>query len=134
MKNAQQKLAKSGKRKQTGGVCKNYIINGLECQGTYEKFYLEKLIENNEILPKNSIPIETPYGVYYPDFTFENRLVEIKSDYTYDVLLGIKESRFTRQKSLRQYEKIKWVNSNVKEVDILVVDKRNNKITKKEII
>ena len=29
---------------------------------------------------------------------------------------------------------IKWVNSNVKPVQILVVDKRNNKLIKKEIV
>ena len=34
----------------------------------------------------------------------------------------------------KQKEKIKWVNSNVKPVQILVVDKRNNKLIKKEIV
>jgi hypothetical protein len=134
MKIAQQKFAKSGNRKQTGGICKNYIVDGLECQGTYEKFYIEKLINDGELKPKKSLPIETPFGVYYPDFSFEDRLIEIKCDYTYDILLGNKESRFTKQKNLNQYNKIKWVNSNIKKVDILIVDKRNNKVEKKEII
>lgn len=134
MKIAQQNLAKSGNRKQTGGVCKQYVVNGLVCQGTYEKFYVEKLMEDKEILPKNCSSIETPFGVYYPDFSFEDRLIEIKCDYTYDVLLSVKENRYTKQKNSNQYDKIKWVSSNVKKVDILIVDKRNNKITKKEII
>ncbi len=130
---AQQKLAKSGKRKQTGGVCKTYIINGLECQGTYEKFYLEKLINDNIILPYKSESINTPYGVYYPDFTYGDRLIEIKSDYTYDILVGDKISRFTKKISTLQYDKIKWINNNIKPIEILIIDKRNNKIIKKEI-
>lgn len=133
MKTAQQKLAKSGNRKQTGGVCKNFTINGLTCQGTYEKFYIDKLINDGVKLPKEGESIVTPYGVYYPDFSFEDKLVEIKSDYTYDVLVGIKISRFTKKIETKQYEKIKWVNENVKPIQILVVDKRNNKFINKEI-
>jgi hypothetical protein len=131
---AQQKLAKSGNRIQTGGVCKKYVVNGIECQGTYEKFYIETLISNKELLPNNISPIETPFGMYYPDFSFSDKLIEIKCDYTYDVLIGLKESRFTGQKDITQYKKIMWVNKNVKPIDILIVDKRNNKIIKKEII
>lgn len=134
MKKGQQKLSRSGKRKQTGGVCKNFIINGLECQGTYEKFYIEKIIKDGGSLPTKSLPIITPFGVYYPDFTHNNTLVEIKSDYTYDILIGKKISKFSRKKETKQYKKIKWVNINVMPVDILIVDKRNNTIIKKEII
>ena len=130
---AQQLLAKSGLRKQTGGVCKTYYVNGLKCQGTYEKFYIDKLINDGFKLPKECEPIVTPYGVYYPDFSFEDKLIEIKSDYTYDVLIGAKLSRFTNKIETNQYEKIKWVNQNVKPVQILVIDKRNNKILNKEI-
>jgi hypothetical protein len=131
LKNAQQEFAKSGKRKQTGGVCKRYIISGLICNGTYEKFYIEKLIKEKKKLPQNSESINTPFGVYYPDFLNGKSLVEIKSDYTYDVLIGKKKSRWTKKYDTTQLEKIKWVNENVKPVDILVVDKRNNKIIKK---
>lgn len=130
---AQQKLAKSGKRIQTGGVCKNYIVNGLSCQGTFEKFYIEKLINDGADLPKEGKPITTPFGVYYPDFDFSDKLIEIKSDYTYDVLIGLKASRYTKKIDTKQYEKIKWVNENIKQIDILVIDKRNNKIIKKGI-
>lgn len=130
---AQQKLAKSGNRKQTGGVCKNYTVNGLNCQGTYEKFYIDKLINDGISLPNKTTAIITPFGVYYPDFTYNDRLVEIKSDYTYEILIGNKISRFTKKIETKQYEKIKWVNENIKPVEILVIDKRNNKIIKKEI-
>lgn len=131
LKIAQQEYAKSGHRKQTGGVCKKYIINNITCNGTYEKFYIEKLIKENKKLPQNSEPINTPFGVYYPDFLNDNSFIEIKSDYTYDVLIGKKKSRWTNEYDTTQLDKIKWVNENVKPVDILVVDKRNNKIIKK---
>jgi hypothetical protein len=131
MTTAQQKLAKSGNRKQTGGVCKNFIISGLTCQGTYEKFYIDKLINDGLKLPKEAESIVTPYGVYYPDFSFEDKLIEIKSDYTYDVLIGLKISRFTKKIETKQYKKINWVNKNIKPVQILVVDKRNNKLINK---
>lgn len=132
MRKAQQLLAKSGNRKQTGGVCKTYFVNGLRCQGTYEKEYLNMLINNHHELPNEAEPIITPFGVYYPDFTFNDKFIEIKSDYTYDVLIGNKMSRFTKKIETEQYEKIKWVDKNIKPVDILVIDKRNNKIIKKE--
>ena len=128
---AQQTLAKSGQRKQTGGVCKSFHINGLECSGTYEKFYIEKLIKEKKELPKNTGSVITPYGVYYPDFLKNESFIEIKSDYTYDVLIGEKISRWTKKYETAQLDKIKWVNENVRPVDILVVDKRKNKIIKK---
>ena len=31
-----------------------------------------------------------------------------------------------------QYKKIKWVNKNIKPVEIIIVDKRKNKLIKKE--
>jgi predicted DNA-binding protein YlxM (UPF0122 family) len=132
LKTAQQNYSKSGKRKQTGGVCKKYIVNGIECQGTYEKFYIEKLIKEEQILPSNSISFETPFGVYYPDFSFNNKLIEIKSDYTYEVLLGNQINRYTKKIDKTQYRKIKWVNKNIKPVEIIIVDKRKNKLIKKE--
>lgn len=130
---AQQKLSKSGNRKQTGGVCKKFIISGLTCQGTYEKFYIEKLINDKIKLPEEGYPIITPYGVYTPDFSFTDKLIEIKSDYTYDILIGIKVSRFTKKIETKQYEKIKWVNENIKPINILVIDKRDNRIIKKHV-
>ena len=112
-------------------MCKKYIINDIVCNGTYEKFYIEKLIKEKKKLPQNSDPVNTPFGVYYPDFLSDKSFIEIKSDYTYDVLIGKKKSRWTKNYDTTQLEKIKWVNVNVKPVDILVVDKRNNKIIKK---
>jgi hypothetical protein len=130
----QQKIAESGKRKQRGGICKFFNVNGIECQGTYEKFYIDKLINENENLPIKGETIKTPYGVYSSDFSYVTKLVEIKSDYTYDILIGNKINRFTKNIDLKQYNKIKWVNENIKPIEIIVVDKRQNKLIKKEII
>jgi hypothetical protein len=128
----QRNFAKSGKRKQTGGVCKQYILNGIICSGTYEKYYIENLIINDKKLPSNAKPIPTPYGTYYPDFTYGDNVVEIKSEYTYDILIGKKVNRWTKKIDTTQYKKIKWVNKNSIPVKILVVDKKNNKIIVKK--
>jgi predicted DNA-binding protein YlxM (UPF0122 family) len=127
----QREISNSGRRKQTGGVCKFYNIQGIICQGTYEKYYIEKLINDNIELPTNGDQILTPYGVYNPDFKKDGRYIEIKSDYTYDILIGKKKSRFTNKKETTQMDKIKWVNENYLPVDIIVVDKRKNKLIKK---
>jgi len=134
LKTAQQNLSKSGKRKQYGGVCKIFNVNGIKCQGTYEKYYIEMLINENKKIPLESFPVMTPYGVYNADFYDGKNLIEIKSDYTYDVLVGHKKSRWTNKFDLTQYKKIKWVNDNFNLVKIIIVDKKNNKLIKKEIL
>lgn len=133
LKLAQKKLSNSGKRKQTGGVCQWFKVKDITCQGTYEKFYIEKLFNENKIIPKNSNAIQTPYGVYYADFEFKKKYIEIKSEYTYNILIGLIPNRWTKKIDTTQYQKIKWVNDNVKKVEILIVDKIKNKIIKKEI-
>lgn len=133
LKLAQKKLSKSGKRKQTGGICQWFKVNDIICQGTYEKFYIEKLLNENKVTPKNSNAVQTPYGVYHADFEFEKNYIEIKSEYTYNILIGLIPNRWTKKIDTIQYQKIKWVNDNVKKVEILVVDKINNKLIKKEI-
>jgi len=134
IKIGQQNFAKSGKRKQTGGVCKTFVVNGIKCHGTYERFYIEKLIIEGKNLPNNRGSIETPFGAYYPDFSFNNKLIEIKSDYTYEILLGNTINRFTKKIDKTQYKKIKWVNENVIPIEIIIVDKKSNKLIKKQII
>lgn len=132
-KKIQQEIASSGNRKQKGGICKFFKIDDLECQGTYEKFYIEKLIKEEKELPKNGKTIKTPYGVYTSDFYDGVNLIEIKSDYTYEILIGKKINRFNKKIDLRQFKKIKWVNKNIQPVEIIVVNKRNNVLIKKEI-
>ena len=127
MKHGQKNLVLSGKRKQSGGTCKTYVVNDLICKGTYEKSYIEYLLKNNIMLPKNCNIIITPYGGYYPDFKYSNKLIEVKSPYTYDVLLGIKKSRWTNQYETKQLKKIKWISENIIPVEIVIVDKNNIK-------
>lgn len=67
------------------------------------------------------------------DFTGKENLIEIKSDYTYEILIGNKPNRFTGVYETNQYKKIKWVNKNIKPVDIIIVDKRDNRLIKKKI-
>jgi orotate phosphoribosyltransferase-like protein len=133
MKIAQRKLAKSGNRKQTGGVCKTYIIGDIRCQGTYEKWYIEKLIKENKKIPSNAKSVNTPYGTYYPDFELDGEYLEIKSKYTYKILVGDVVNRWTNEINLTQYNKIKWINENITKVNVLVIDKRNNEVIKKHI-
>lgn len=133
LKNAQKKLSESGKRIQSGGVCTFYNVNNIDCQGTYEKFYIEKLIKENKKLPSKPEPIKTPFGVYNPDFYDGKYLIEIKSDYTYDVLIGNKKNRWNNKIDLTQYNKIRWANKNIRPVKILIVDKKNDKLIKKQI-
>jgi predicted DNA-binding protein YlxM (UPF0122 family) len=47
---------------------------------------------------------------------------------------GKQISRFTKQYETKQLAKLKWVNENIKPVEILVVDKRNNEVIKKNIL
>ena len=124
---------KSGVKTQTGGVCQTFLINGVKCQGNYEKFYIEQLMLKNKKIPKNANVIETPYGLYTADFEFDDKLIEIKSEYTYSVLIGEKISRFTNKIETKQYQKIKWINENYKNVEIIVIDIRNNKQIIKKI-
>lgn len=133
IKNGLRNFVQSGKRKQTGGICKEYTVNGIKCQGTYEKFYIEKLLNEKKEIPMNCGPIKTPYGLYYPDFLYRDTFIEIKSDYTYEIMLGNLMNRFTKKFDDTQFKKIKWVNENIKPIEIFVVDKKNNKIEKKLI-
>jgi len=95
---------------------KIYTVCGLKCQGNAEKNYIEYLFNNKFILPTKPKGIKTSLGFYFPDFEFEDRFIEIKSDYTYSLLFT------TNQKQL---EKIKEV-SKLKPVEIIIFQK--NKI------
>jgi len=133
MKKAQSKINLSGKRKIKGGVCKFYKVKGLTCQGTFEKFYIEKLINENQKLPNNCDPILTPFGLYYPDFVLDGKYIEIKSDYTFEILVGNIKNHFTNDFDNKQLQKIKYITKNISDVEVIVVDKKNNKLIKKEI-
>lgn len=130
MKRGQKKLVLSGKRKQYGGVCKKFNVNGIICHGLTEKKYIETLLLWGEELPNNCTYIMTPFGAYYPDFKNENEYIEIKSTYIYDVLLGKKKNRWSKKYDTIQYKKIKWVNDNILPVKIIIVNKNKFKYHK----
>jgi len=98
-----------------------------------KKKYIEYLKNRNNKLPNNTNSINTPHGVYYPDFEYDDKFIEIKSSYTYDVLLGKIPSRFNGKYDFKQIKKIKWVNENVKPVDVIIVSRNGNKLIKKDI-
>lgn len=99
-----------------GGRCKFFNVAGLRAQGRYELAYILNLINNGLKLPKKAKTITTPYGFYTPDFEFEDCFVEIKSTYT------IKTS-----KSLGQMKKIKWVDTNIKKIKIIILTETKSK-------
>lgn len=88
---AKTRAAKEARGEYTGGSSKNFIVAGLNCQGTYEKKYIESLVKQNKELPTKVKSIKTPYGYYTPDFEFKDYYVEIKSLYTFEVCIGQKK-------------------------------------------
>lgn len=114
-----------------GFKCKRYDVEGYTCQGKTEKKYLENLILNGEILPKkNKKYIKTPFGYYHPDFEFEDKYIEIKSIFTYNIFTGAMVD-INGQKNTSQMQKIIWVGKNIKPVKVLVIE---NGITSYEIL
>jgi hypothetical protein len=90
--------------------------------GTWEVAYLQKLKTNNEQLPTLCHKrYKTPYGSYKPDFEFNDRFIEIKSEFTLKVAKGKYKSH--GKYSNNQFKKIKYVNDNIKKIEIIVLDK-----------
>ena len=106
-------------QKRKNPKCKNFEVNGLKCQGTFEKQYILNLVDKNKVLPTKPKGINTSLGFYFPDFEFEDKFIEIKSTYTYAQLL---ENKFN------QLEKIKEVTKNIKPVEVTVLDNKGKSI------
>jgi len=104
---------------------KFYEIYGLRCQGNCERQYIEQLVKQGKNLPTKTKPILTTLGFYYPDFEFEDRYIEIKSTYTYELL---------KKDNNPQYLKIKEVASKIKPVEIIVNRAKDGKILIKKLI
>lgn len=97
-------------QKFTWGSINNYIVNGIKCQGESEKKYIEYLLENNLPLPKRCNKfIKTPFGLRMPDFEYEDRFVEIKSEWTIKFY-----------ENSEQEIKDKWINENIKKIELLI--------------
>lgn len=93
--------------------------------GSYEVAYLQKLIEDDNPLP-NLVRkrFKTPFGSYMPDFEFEDRFIEIKSDFTLKVAKGLMPSNDGKF-SDKQWKKINWLSKNLKIVEIIVLQKKD---------
>lgn len=104
--------------KRRGFNCKLYDTIIGTVQGKSELEYINSLIKNKEILPKIPKGIKTPFGTYYPDFEFEDKYIEIKSTFTFDVFNG----KFEKFKN-KQKEKLIWVSKNIKPVNIFIYNK-----------
>lgn len=92
--------------------------------GSYEVAYLQKLIEEGKELPKTVWKrFKTPFGSYMPDFEFDDKFIEIKSEFTLNVAKGIMPDNHGKF-SDNQFKKIKWLSRNIKKVEIIVLSKK----------
>jgi hypothetical protein len=104
---------------QGGGKSLFYETPVGKVQGKVELFYIEQLIKEGRELPKKPKGIKTPNGYYFPDFEYEDRFVEIKSNFTHDVFNGI-EPNYNGELNTKQKEKATWVSKNIKQVEVIV--------------
>jgi transposase-like protein len=113
-------------------------------QGSYEVAYLQKLFLDNIKLPITANKVKTPYGLYFPDFEYEDKFLEIKSKFTWKVCKGELPNPKGKLDD-RQYRKIQWTHENVKPVEIIILDDKiakqlflkaieNNELVKENII
>lgn len=103
-----------------GGRCKWYEYKGLKVQGRYELYFLM----TSKLKLTKPKPIKTPFGFYTPDFETNDFYIEIKSTYT-----------FKTCRNTKQFDKIKWVNDNIKKVKIKIIQETvvENYINKNKI-
>lgn len=90
-------------------------------QGKGELKYINTLIEEGRDLPSRGSRIKTPHGYYYPDFEFEDRLIEIKCKHTFDVCVGLKPYMTGGKVSDTQMKKINYTRDFVKPVQIIII-------------
>ena len=110
------------------GGCKYYETPIGKVQGTYELAYVTSLLKNKKEIPvAHPKGIKTPFGTYMPDFEYGDRLVEIKSKFTYLIMMGANKG-YDKKYSIAQWNKLKWVNDNIKPVEILIGEKIRNKL------
>lgn len=128
-----QSLFKNCNRTVTGSKSKflNTVVG--KVQGSYEVAYLQKLLKDGLTFPKIGDKVKTPIGLYFPDFEFCDRFIEVKSPFTWKVCKG-EEKNPKGIKSDVQYKKIQWVNENVKPVEVVILENDEAKTLFKEAI
>jgi hypothetical protein len=105
------------------GRCQEFEVNGIICYGRCEKKFIEILVESSQDLPtKPGSSIQTEFGSYTPDFEFDDFYVDVKSPFTYGVLLGELSYSKNRKSNPKQLKKIYWVSDNIKKIKIAIVD------------
>jgi hypothetical protein len=67
-------------------------------------------------------PLKTDLGTYTPDFEFPDFYVEVKSRFTYDVLIGKSSYSKNKKSNPNQLEKLIYISKNVKKVRICLVE------------
>ena len=89
--------------------CSIYEYKGYKVQGRSELKWIKEHYES--ITQNKKKGIDTPYGYYFPDFETKDYYIEVKSRYTYNMMLN---------KS--QFEKIKFVSTVHKPVRLYIDD------------
>ena len=103
---------------------RKYEVEGIRCQGNWERKYLEKLVNEKKEKPKNTKTLKTPLGSYAPDFEYSDRYVEIKSPFTFEIF---NQTRVLKNNKLSyQKDKVEWVGANIKPIQLLVLDENAN--------
>ncbi len=118
------------KSENKGGYSKyfNTIIG--KVQGTFELNYINTLIQKKEVLPKKvHKAVKTQFGNYLPDFEFDDRYIEIKSNYTWEVCKGEKPNA-NKKVNNTQYLKIIETGKNIKPVEVLIFNNKKELIEK----
>lgn len=126
------KIEKYGKSNGLG-KCIQFLVNGLVCDGTHEKFYIEWLSSEGKDIPISVNSIKTDIGFYTPDFEFGEYYVDIKSIFTLKVLLGFSSYSKTKKSNPKQLLKIKYINDNIKPIKIILVDITKNQLVELSI-
>lgn len=126
------KIEKYGKSNGLG-KCIQFLVNGLVCDGTHEKFYIEWLLSEDEDIPVGVNSIKTDIGFYTPDFEFDEYYVDVKSIFTLKVLLGFSSYSKTKKSNPKQLLKIKYINDNIKPIKIILVDITKNQLVELSI-
>lgn len=130
---AKNKQAKVERGEDTGLKSKYYKVGEFSCQGRWEKMYIEFLYVKNLPLPnKRGSFVETPTGIYHPDFEYDKCFIEIKSPYTYSIFNG-ETLNIDGIYSTEQREKAIWTSKNKKPVKLIVLDQKGNMI-KEEVL
>lgn len=128
------KTWESGNRQPVIG--KSRTINTIygKVQGSYELCYLQKLLNENKQIPEvHPKGIKTPYGLYFPDFEYKDKFIEIKSSFTLDVAKGLQPT-INGTYTNTQWKKYNWVNENVKPVKIIIISQEEKKKLFKQAI